>query len=64
MCAVINTWERITRMDGRYPHWVTGYSGERYSVVFYRTEGTRRARSVAVPPMKTHGETEDESKSA
>lgn len=35
----VNTFERLGRVDGRYPHWVTPYTGERYSVIYYRTVG-------------------------
>ena len=35
----VDTFERLGRVDGRYPHWVTPYSGERYSVIYYRTVG-------------------------
>merc|ERR1712216_616288 len=26
---------RLVRIDGRFPHWVSGYVGERYSVIYY-----------------------------
>ncbi|CAN0147705.1 unnamed protein product, partial [Ectocarpus fasciculatus] len=35
----VDTFERLGRVDGRYPHWVTPYSGERYSIIYYRTVG-------------------------
>ena len=37
----IDTYHRLAKMDGRYIHWVNGYEGERYSVIFYRTRGVR-----------------------
>lgn len=35
--AVVDTYNRVARVDGRFPHWVRGRSagGERYSVNFY-----------------------------
>eukprot|EP00947_MAST-08B_sp_MAST-8B-sp1_P000113 g113.t1 len=44
----IDTFERLGRMDGRYVHWVSAYSGERFSVIFYRTEGATVPKSSAV----------------
>ena len=35
--AVVNTRNRIAKIDGRYLHWVRSYSGERYSLIFYNT---------------------------
>ncbi|KAH8061126.1 hypothetical protein JL722_4425 [Aureococcus anophagefferens] len=35
----VDTRRRFGRVDGRFPHWVTDYSGERYSLIYYRTEG-------------------------
>ena len=32
---MINTRERLARFDGRSVHWVRGYTGTRYSVVWY-----------------------------
>ena len=46
--AVINTYMRLAKMDGRFTHWVSGYSGERFSIVFYRTEGPRATKMKAV----------------
>jgi len=30
---------RLVCIDGRFPHWVSGYVGERYSIIFYRSIG-------------------------
>eukprot|EP00041_Stephanoeca_diplocostata_P036856 m.1364155 g.1364155 ORF g.1364155 m.1364155 type:complete len:153 (+) comp24946_c0_seq36:1849-2307(+) len=38
--AVITTKDRIARVDGRFPHWVRSYTGERFSVIWYKTHGT------------------------
>lgn len=35
----VTTFNRLAKVDGRFPHWVTKYSGERYSIIFYRTVG-------------------------
>ena len=43
--ANINTRNRLGKVDGRYPHWVAPYaaagpgSGERFSLIYYRTIG-------------------------
>ena len=34
----VETKNRLGKIDGRYPHWVSPYDGERWSLVFYRTE--------------------------
>ena len=37
---ILDTHLRVTRCDGRHPHWVTKYvGGPRYSLVMYRVEG-------------------------
>ena len=38
------------KVDGRYPHWVTPYTGERYSVIYYRTVGEVDPMGPAVVP--------------
>jgi len=35
----LDTRRRLVCFDGRFPHWVSGYHGERYSVIFYRSSG-------------------------
>ena len=38
--AVVDTRNRLAKVDGRFPHWVRGYeSGTRYSVIWYRVVG-------------------------
>jgi hypothetical protein len=37
--CVINTHNRLARMDGRFPHWVRSFTGERFSLIFYRITG-------------------------
>ena len=46
----IDTHQRMVKMDGRYIHWVNGYQGERYSVIFYRTRGSLNPKGPAVFP--------------
>ena len=46
--VALNTFRRLAKMDGRFVHWVNGYEGERYSLVFYRTEGEKKSREKAV----------------
>ena len=46
--TVIDTHNRIAKMDGRFPHWVTGFEGERYSIIYYQSEGTPTPKGVAV----------------
>ena len=33
----------------RYPHWVTPYTGERYSLIYYHTVGEVVPRHSALP---------------
>lgn len=39
--AAVNTKNRMAKVDGRFPHWVGPYGSEtnRYSLIYYRTEG-------------------------
>ena len=32
---VTDTRNRMAKVDGRFIHWVRGYTGERYSIIFY-----------------------------
>ena len=36
----VDVKNRLGRIDGRAPHWVNGWTGERFSLVFFRTGGT------------------------
>jgi ribosomal protein S18 acetylase RimI-like enzyme len=49
--AEINTKNRLGKVDGRYPHWVAPYEkgAERYSLIFYQTEGQPVKDVGAVP---------------
>lgn len=37
--AAVDTRCKMGRVDGRYPHWVAPYTGNRYSAIFYQTQG-------------------------
>lgn len=50
--AELDTRERMVLFDGRFVHWVTpATGGDRFSVVWYRTEGPVVKKSSAVPGM-------------
>lgn len=34
LVAEVETKGRLGRVDGRFPHWVTPYSGNRYSLIY------------------------------
>lgn len=44
----MNTFERFGKVDGRFPHWVTPYTGERYSIIYYQTVGEVVPQTTAV----------------
>ena len=46
--AHIDTRKCLGRADGRYPHWVTPYTGTRFSVIFYQTQGEMVPVTTAV----------------
>ena len=48
--AVVDTKHKAAKVDGRYPHWVSPWTGERYSVIAYRTRGQPTPRGPAVYP--------------
>ena len=35
----VDTRGRLGKIDGRYPHWVAPHVGERYSVIYYVSNG-------------------------
>ena len=49
--AEVNTKGRLGKVDGRFPHWVAPYdeSCERFSLIFYQTEGEVVPKTTAVP---------------
>lgn len=53
--AAVETKNALAKVDGRYPHWVAPYKGDRYSLIYYQTEGAH------LPPAQAHfGITVDE----
>lgn len=44
----LKTKGALVCIDGRFPHWVSGYSGERYSVIWYCSSGPEQPRTHAV----------------
>lgn len=50
----VDTKNAIACVDGRCPHWVSGYSGTRYSIIWFQTAGdpTPRGDSAVHPPPK------------
>ena len=44
-----DTHMRLTRCDGRHPHWVTKYHGDRYSLIFYNITGAFTPRQSNKP---------------
>ena len=44
-----DTHMRLTRCDGRHPHWVTKYHGDRYSLIFYNVTGIFTPRESNKP---------------
>jgi len=52
----INTKNRLARIDGRYPHWVAPYSGDRFSLIYYQTTAKYVKPGPAVWPSLTEEE--------
>jgi hypothetical protein len=51
-----DTKNRLTLCDARHPHWVTPYTGERFSLICYRVLGRmtrRKSNLTCVSPSKT-----------
>ncbi|GMI02264.1 hypothetical protein TrVE_jg7900 [Triparma verrucosa] len=47
--ADVCTRERFGKVDGRFPHWVNEWDGEeRFSLIFYRTEGAVEEVQAAI----------------
>eukprot|EP00927_Polykrikos_kofoidii_P039197 TRINITY_DN33629_c0_g1_i1.p1 TRINITY_DN33629_c0_g1~~TRINITY_DN33629_c0_g1_i1.p1 ORF type:complete len:519 (+),score=25.52 TRINITY_DN33629_c0_g1_i1:39-1595(+) len=48
--AEVNTKNRLCKIDGRFPHWVAPYdeSCERFSLIYYQTEGKTTPQTSAV----------------
>jgi hypothetical protein len=50
----VDTVGRLGKVDGRYPHWVAPYEGERWSLIFYRTLGDGEEVGPAVLSELNH----------
>ncbi|KAL7519854.1 hypothetical protein ACHAWX_004602 [Stephanocyclus meneghinianus] len=52
LIAEVDTKGRLAKVDGRFPHWVTPYVGDRYSLIYYVTSGVVEPQSTAIfaPP--------------
>ena len=48
MYEQVNTKGRLGRVDGRFPHWVAPYTGTRFSVIYYQTQGEMVPVTTAV----------------
>lgn len=46
--TMCDTLGRFALVDGRYPHWVAPFEGDRYSVIYYRTLGKHEEHGDAV----------------
>ena len=47
--AHVSTHNHLNKCDGRYPHWVSSYEGERYSLIYYATSTDKHDY---IPPTK------------
>lgn len=52
----VNSKNRLARVDGRYPHWVAPYSGDRFSLIYYQTTVKYTKPNTAVWPPLTDQE--------
>ncbi|KAL3935857.1 MAG: hypothetical protein SGBAC_008712 [Bacillariaceae sp.] len=52
LVAEIDTRNRLAKVDGRFPHWVTPYDvgGTRYSLIYYVTSGEVEPQTTAIFP--------------
>jgi hypothetical protein len=57
LVAEVDTQGRLAKLDGRFPHWVTKYTGTRYSLIYYVTYGEVIPQTTAVfePPGLEEG---------
>lgn len=49
---VVDTRNRLACVDGRFPHWVSNYVGERYSIVYYRSHGEHDPKLTAYHELR------------
>lgn len=50
----VDTRHKFGRVDGRWPHWVAPYTGERYSVIYYQTEGPDVPKTTSWFPIEEY----------
>lgn len=43
----VDTKNRFGKIDGRWPHWVAPYTGERYSIIYYQTAGPEVPKTIS-----------------
>mmetsp|Transcript_7743 Transcript_7743/g.28352 ORF Transcript_7743/g.28352 Transcript_7743/m.28352 type:complete len:528 (+) Transcript_7743:142-1725(+) len=46
--AEVDTRRKFGKVDGRFPHWVAPYTGERYSIIYYPTHGPVVPKTTAI----------------
>ena len=53
----VNTKNRLGKVEGRFPHWVGPYDEacERFSLIYYQTEGEPTPVTTAVFAPLIHG---------
>ena len=52
--AHVSTHNRLAKCDGRFPHWVSTYEGERYSLIYYATSTSKH--DFIPPTLAFYGE--------
>lgn len=53
--ALVDTKNKLGKVDGRFPHWVTPYEGtERFSLIFYQTTGNMQPTGPAIFARPSH----------
>jgi len=48
--AEVDTYQKMAKVDGRFPHWVSPYRHDRYSIIWFRTQGPTVPPTVPVFP--------------
>ena len=51
--AHVSTHNTLSKCDGRYPHWVSSYEGDRYSLIYYATSAD--AQDFVPPTQAFYG---------
>ena len=47
----IETHKRLACIDGRFTHWVDGYDGERFSVIYYSVDESHFTEPISALPL-------------